>query len=304
MKHSLAPKGLSMTQAQSISNLCNQRANFINSQISNVNNVTKTFKQNGEEFTYQIGKNIPNNILELLTEKSSLHALQAFLMENIKYKESLLTFIKNDVPIFPKSPIKPVIEQPILEKTVDEKYGWEQLTKNEYNEYLISEAYASHIGQYIHQNGTLDNLRKSYDKDCQFQFIELLSGVKTPLQIVPNHSEETLMNLHQKLEREHRQYEQKVNYYKAKVKNLVSDENAKIAQRNADLISEYNNKQQVIMQEYNTLVSEWSNEVKRLSQVFEQDRMKLIKETSALRIEIPSSLQNVVDGFLKDIKEV
>lgn len=51
-------------------------------------------------------------------------------------------------------------------------------------------------------------------------------------------------------------------------------------------------------------MSEWSNEVKRLSQVFEQDRMKLIKETSSLRIEIPSSLQNVVDGFLKDIKEV
>ena len=37
MKHSLAPKGLSLSQAQSISNLCNQRARDINFKLADIN---------------------------------------------------------------------------------------------------------------------------------------------------------------------------------------------------------------------------------------------------------------------------
>lgn len=36
--NSLSPKGLSMVQAQSISNLCNQAAATIEAQLSNINN--------------------------------------------------------------------------------------------------------------------------------------------------------------------------------------------------------------------------------------------------------------------------
>ena len=40
-KNSLAKTGLSLSQAQSISNLCNQRAGEINNILTNVNNYSK-----------------------------------------------------------------------------------------------------------------------------------------------------------------------------------------------------------------------------------------------------------------------
>ena len=45
MKNSLASKGLSMSQAQSISNLCNQRASDISALLNNINNVEKKFDE-------------------------------------------------------------------------------------------------------------------------------------------------------------------------------------------------------------------------------------------------------------------
>ena len=40
-KHSLSTKGLSLSQAQSISNLCNQRATDISGELNGINNVEK-----------------------------------------------------------------------------------------------------------------------------------------------------------------------------------------------------------------------------------------------------------------------
>jgi hypothetical protein len=62
MKNSLAPnKGLSLSQAQSISNLCNQRAREISAQLSGVNNYSKsvsiTIAGSTKEHIIQVGKN-------------------------------------------------------------------------------------------------------------------------------------------------------------------------------------------------------------------------------------------------------
>jgi hypothetical protein len=43
-KHSLSAKGLSLSQAQSISNMCNQRVREINNKLSVVNNASKTLE--------------------------------------------------------------------------------------------------------------------------------------------------------------------------------------------------------------------------------------------------------------------
>ena len=304
MTHSLSTKGLSMSQAQSISNLCNQKVKLLDSKLYNVNNVKKVFSYNGEEYTLQEGLPLPNDIVKMLEEKSSLYALQAFLMENIKAKESLLKEVKTEICIYPEPPQKPVYENVAIEFVVDENWGWKQLTKNEYNDYLINESHASHIGQYIHNNGILDNLRKTFTKDLNFQTVELQKDVKVPLRIIPNHSEDKLFTLHQELANLHRKYEQKVNYYKAKVKNLVSDENARIARDNAKKISEVNSFNEKLGEEYSKLWKEYSDNKVKLSQEFEEKRMGKIKEISAYRIEIPSDLQSLVDEFVKDIKEV
>ena len=92
-KNSLASTGLSLSQAQSISNLCNQRALEIAAKLSGVNNYKKCIEvptSNGgsKNHTLVVGKPLPKDVVDLLTEKARLHGCQAFLMENIKAKDS------------------------------------------------------------------------------------------------------------------------------------------------------------------------------------------------------------------------
>ena len=94
-KNSLASKGLSMSQAQSISNLCNQRSRDISFKLRDINNVEKVLKIGEETYVETPGKKMPENVVDLLADKSRLHAAQAFLMENIKAKEEMLTSIKH-----------------------------------------------------------------------------------------------------------------------------------------------------------------------------------------------------------------
>ena len=94
MKNSLASKGLSMSQAQSISNLCNQRSKDITAQLADINNVSKELVIGSDNYTEVKGNPIPANVVELLTAKARLSATQAFLMENIKAKDELINKIK------------------------------------------------------------------------------------------------------------------------------------------------------------------------------------------------------------------
>ena len=89
MRNSLNTTGLSLSQAQSISNLCFQRTQDISSNLSVINNAEKTLKIGNETYIETVGNKIPANVVELLLEKALLHATQAFLMENIKAKDSL-----------------------------------------------------------------------------------------------------------------------------------------------------------------------------------------------------------------------
>ena len=66
-KNSLTPnKGLSLSQAQSISNLCNQSAIEIAAQLTVVNNFSKTVKVEGEDKTLVEGHKLPTNIFTLV----------------------------------------------------------------------------------------------------------------------------------------------------------------------------------------------------------------------------------------------
>ena len=94
MKNSLSTKGLSMSQAQSISNLCNQRVREITGNISDIRNTSKTIVIDGTKHFLQPQKSLPSDIIETLTRKAKLSATQAFLMENIKAKEVLINGIK------------------------------------------------------------------------------------------------------------------------------------------------------------------------------------------------------------------
>lgn len=302
MEKFISTSGLSMSKAQSISNICNQRAKYIDSLLTNVNNVSKHFKQSdGEIYMKQIGKPFPVNVLELLNDKSSYHALQAYLMEAVKYKDNLLEIEKyNSFKTELVFPQPPNYVPTTTIKEVDEKWGWEQLSEKEYCEYLEAETYASHIGQYFHRGGVLDNLRKNYNSDLELSFIELKKDEKIPITSTPNHTEKYLIDLHENLANVHREFEQKVNYYKSKVKNLVSNKNIEISKINSDILTKAEVANKKLRQEYNELVNDYNTKLSLESLEFNENKEVQSKRISSLKIKIPTNLQPTVDKLLKD----
>jgi len=302
-KHSLEKNGLSLSQAQSISNLCNQRAFLIDSKIQHRNNAEKSLMVSEEKYIDTPGKPVPENVIELLKEKSNLHAAQAFLMENIKAKDSLINELQHKS--FTYDVLNP--ESPELEgidhiSEVHEHWGWQQLSNAEYHEYLEAESFAAHIGQYIHKNGTLAQLRKELPNIKTLEWMEVEVGKKTPMKIEVHHTMEGLADTHEKLATEHRSYEQRVNYFKAKVKNLVTDENARIARVNADALNAVNEINSNLKDTWKTARQKWIGDYKKAAQVFEETRQNEIREAAALRIKVDPRFQSVIDMFLKNVE--
>lgn len=306
-KNSLVPnKGLSLSQAQSISNLCNQRASEISNKLSVVNNYSKIVDVDGKEHETVKGRKLPENIVTLLTEKAELHACQAFLMENIKAKDSLLQQAKKSVADiskiqFPKD--YEYLDSEVIPQ-VDENWGWAQLTKSEYNEYLEADAFAAHIGQFIHKGSILDTLRSELSTLPAIEWMNIKGdGTKSPVSIKVHHTSEQLLKVHEDLANLHRGYEQRVNYYKAKVKNLVTQENARIAKVNADAQNEatkVNNDRQL---EYETAHKKAAEEIRNVRAEFEKTRQDIIKEIASMRIDVDSRFQKTVDLFLPNLPE-
>lgn len=309
-KNSLHPNnGLSLSQAQSISNLCNQRAIEIQNILSSVNNFTKFVHVHDNQSNKRVelvkGRQLPANVVELLTQLSTLRACQAFLMENIKAKDEMLkhwkkvAFTQDEIE-YPQRPAKYSPLGKML-TTVDESWGWEQLSVTETNEYLEVEAYASHIGQFIHKKGTLAMLREELPNIADIEWMEINSGTKSPVYIETHHTPEALLKLHEELAKLHREYEQRVNYFKAKVKNLVTIENARIAEINTNLQIEAEKINNKANEEYLTAYAAVNERITSMTNAFEKERMAKIKEIAGMRINVDPRFQDAINEFLKTL---
>jgi len=304
--NSLSSKGLSLSQAQSISNLCNQACKDITFKLNNINNVTKELDLGNRTYIETQGHPIPDNIVELLTRKSQLHAVQAFLMENIKAKSSLIDELKTkkfvyDIPE-PKYPILEDVDY-MNYKSVDEEWGWEQLSTSEYNEYLEAESFASHYGQFIHKGGKLDNLRNELPNIKTLEWILIENDKKTPLNVTIHHTIDQLAEVHEKLAANHRIYEQKVNYFKAKVNNLVTNENARIVKDLSEKKSVIDASNQMKIDEYIKCRNQWLSDLNQAKLDFEEKRHMDINEISKLRILVDNRFKSIIDHYLNQLTE-
>lgn len=311
-KNSLTPnKGLSLSQAQSISNLCNQRAKEIEAKLNGVNNYSKSVdvpvKDGVKTHTTVVAKPLPADVVALLTEKAKLHACQAFLMENIKAKDALLKEAKKilpdvssvDVPERPKA-ISALVR---MFPEVSEDFGWEQLTSAEICEYTEAEAFAAHIGQFIHQGSILDTLRKELPTIAPIEWMVIKDGEKTPVTITQHHTSEKLLAVHEELAKLHRGFEQRVNYFKAKVKNLTTEENARIAKINADAQNDAEKQNREIQSTFETAYRAASEAIRSIQAEFEKERQARVKEIAAMRISIDARFQETIDIFLAQLPE-
>ena len=303
MKNSLASKGLSMSQAQSISNLCNQRSKDITAQLADINNVSKVLKIGEETYTETQANPIPVNVVELLTAKARLSATQAFLMENIKAKDELINKIKYEVYNYEvESPERPKLISETIPTEVDEDFGWDTLSTAEYNEYLEAEAYASHIGQFIHKGGKLDKLRAELPTIKTLEFMEIEVGKKTPMKVSIHHTAEQLLSVHEQLAALHRGFEQRVNYFKSKVKNATTSENARIQKERGLIQARVNNENAEAANNYKLAYDKWSGEERQAQHEFEEKRQARIQDAVNLKIEVAERFQDVVDEFLNQLK--
>lgn len=303
MKNSLAAKGLSMSTAQSISNLCNQRAKDITAQLADINNVSKELTIGTENYIETKGNPIPSNVVELLTAKAKLSATQAFLMENIKAKDTLINDIKSDYFMYEvPAPKKVELASEDLPNEVNEEWGWDQLTTAEYNEYLEAEAYASHIGQFIHKGGKLDKLRAELPTIKTLEFMEVEVGKKTPLKVSVHHTPEQLLTIHEELAALHRGYEQKVNYFKSKVKNSVTTQNAKVQKERGDIQARVNKQNSDTVNAYKIAYEQWTADERKAKHEFEEKRQGRIQEAVNLKIEVPQRFQGTINGFLDQLQ--
>ena len=303
MKNSLSSKGLSMSQAQSVSNLCNQRSKDITAQLADINNVSKELTIGTETYIETKGNPIPGNVVQLLQDKARLAATQAFLMENIKAKDELINDIKSERFVYDvEQPVRPATISKNLPMEVDEDFGWDTLTTSEYNEFLEAEAYASHIGQFIHKGGRLDRLRAELPTIKTLEFMEIEVGKKTPLKVSVHHTPEQLLTIHEELAALHRGYEQKVNYFKSKVKNAVTSENARIQKERGNIQGEVNQQNSDLANAYKLAYEQWSADQYKAQHEFEEKRQGRIQEAVNLKIEVAERFQDVVDEFLNQLK--
>jgi hypothetical protein len=296
----LSTKGLSMSQAQSISNLCNQRAQEMQRELDSYNVSSKSINIGGETFELEAPYAMPSTVLELLKEKSKLHATQGFLMEAIKEKSDIIQQLESSRfddsnLVEPERPEYPDLH---IANSVGENWGWSQLTASEYNEYLMAEAYAAHLGQFIHKGGKLTQMRKQLADLPAIEWMNVKDGEKTPVKIQKHHTAQQLLATHEQIANEHRTYEQRVNYYKAKVKNLVSDENARIQKENADRAKAYELEEQRINEEYRAAMNTYRSQFIAENSSFNANREKAIKDAAALRISVDPRFQAVIDMFI------
>jgi hypothetical protein len=302
-KNNLASIGLSLSQAQSISNLCNQSAKEIERTIEEINNCSKKIKVGSKDHTLLESHPLPNNIVELIEKKGRLHACQAFLMENIRAKDNLINEAKMELPDISgiEKPKQPEYKVANIIPNVTDDWGWSQLSATEVNEYTEAEAMASHIGQFIHKGAKLDLLRRELSVIPSIEWFTVEDGKKTPVEIIKHHKAENLLKLHEELAAKHRDYEKRVNYYKAKAKNITTQENARIAKENADAQTEVEKYNSGLSAEYTNLQKIYSEKVKTVKSEFEIERQNNIKNIVSLRIAVDQRFQKTVDEFLKNL---
>jgi hypothetical protein len=295
----LDSKGLSLSDAQFLSNLCNQKAEEITKLISQVGVADRYIDYKGEWKPFKMTSKMPTDIVELISEKAELHALQGFLMDTIKRKDAMIKNLEKKE--FVHSLVKP--EAPVLKslpkvKIVDEAWAKDQLSESEYNEMLYWEALAAHIGQFIHKDSHLEKLRKASVNTVQAEWFDVSTTEKAYVDVRMHYTPEYYNTLHEDFAKLHREAEKKVNYFKAKIKNMVSDENLRLRQEfeaeykaivdeNKSINDAYELEFKAYRVEYDLKYSEYQKEINRE-----------VKRISALKVKPDPRYQPLIDKLI------
>lgn len=274
----LGTKGLTSSEANYTANIVKELCEKTAQEIKQMTLFKGVIHFQGKENDYNKVYKV-DNLQEKCMQEGNLYALSAWLREAIKSKDSLVT--KNISNNFEKElkqlPIAPKLVNSSTEEEI--KNG---LPIDELAEFLMYEAKAAHLGKKVHPGGIFET------------WFNLIKNIPRT-QINPDNkdyvvffeqevNESSLYEIFFSLQKEYREAEQKVNYYKSKVKDLLNQKSQEINAVNQKALNEYKNECNEIYI-YNAIVQE---EIETL-------RGQKLKEIAELKIIIPFSLQATLD---------
>ena len=230
---------LSMSDAQTFSNLCNQKAKTIEQKLNKLNNYEKVLDlgslNNGSSSSKTLikTKGYKLNLEEvkhLLNKQALYHAFQGYLMQHIRLKEQLVDsatierdsgFYFDDFEEWAGDRIATYPDRPCRPRT-SETDIWTTINKSEILHYQIADAMAADLGKFIHKDSKLDKLRSQLPDIPEYEYENLPDGRVGIVTIDIHHTDDELETAHVELADLHRDAERKVNAIKAKVKTSHS----------------------------------------------------------------------------------
>ena len=273
MNNLLSNKGLTSSEANHVTNITKELVKNLN--LSNLNLFTATVLKSGIE--HPLDENSKNvNWITDIKRSGELYSLSAWLKSAIKYKEQWLDDLNRGQYITSNTYI---LEKDVVGTKFDFETYLDSLSVKERNEYLSSESVASHIGKFVH---SFDAIREQSDKFQPTSFTQINNEVVT-VKNTRLYTKDELIDGFFELQKQHRESEKVVNYYKAKHKEWVKE----ISDKYSDAQKEVNFKNSEIIKEFSQ-----KNEKERIE--FEATKRQKMSEVSALKITIPNELQETL----------
>lgn len=300
-------KGESMSDAQNMKGKCSQVAEDVRSHFASIGPVKEVVHFDNKEINLTTPVTMePGTMSKIVGKDAEANALNGWYARAIESKNNLMNNISNaNWTMFltekesftpEKYEVKFDIDQPTPVQYSEEDILGEW-TSNEIADFLIKEQYCATVGKLIHKKGKLHNIYNTPLTETS-RFEELNSGsggMKAyPVTITPVYKDDELKaikKVYLTKHDEHRESEKKVNWYKAKIKNEMTEKNAKAQRVYADEMGAYSVKQAEYNQAKKTVMDKVRNANEKLRAKCESRRQLLTKDASGLKIFIPENLR-------------
>lgn len=280
-------ESVSMSEANHVANLCGEISKSLASSIQSAGAFQETVNVDGNCVVLRNPSKI--DLVEASTKEGEVYALSAWLREGIKAKDALLNLVQGaDTDKFANEgefPTYKIPNPPQLQIfTEDDAIG--EFTIAERAEYYRLEAFAAHIGKRIHSSNKEDGVvAKVRDQVISFtpsRMVRFESGPGPkdyPSTCTLIYTTEEVDKAFFSLQELHREYNSKLNAFKARIKNLMT-------LRNTEYRKAYNQ----ALNEYESVQESYRASINKFRSQMEERRLALVKQIAGYKIVIPNVL--------------
>lgn len=302
--------GLSMSEAGHRKNMIKENMRKVEADLDRLKAYTQIVDFGGGQGTFKRVNGVKEDIIKLAIVEGNYYALSAWLGEGIKAKEAILASAQSRTESAfyieaEDGEFKTItMEHPMLEKALRKQFTENdilgQWTVKERAEYLTLESKAAHLGKKLHHGGIIAEMRDQLLKFEEQVLVEIrIKGVMDSF-IAENtklYTYEELDAIYMELQDKHRSWEQKLNWYKAKIKNDLNLANQQSLSEYNEKQGEFNTKYQAEMKDYNLHATEVNSFNQKLTGNLERRKLAFVKYLSALKIVLPEDLQPISDAL-------